>query len=224
MGSAVVSGNSDDAADAKAQAFVDLWTPMYQSHFGFGQGPITVDMTQYYGGWYRTHATPFCLLEHCLGADASGIRADRPSPQDAAAADFAALAKHFNLTNNPQPPAPPPQKFEMDGHDVGEGFYNDLVRMGDNKARWFGVAVDDQHAGYLVEPANDAQRAKGLSAVAHPVVIVNGDRAPLIWDRGRTPPPWDVRIPLLVQDVVDSVDDPATLAILHAMELVNEPI
>jgi hypothetical protein len=124
---------------------------------------------------------------------------------------------------NAPPPPPPTPAFVIDGHDVGEGFYNDLTLMGDNRLRWFGSVLNDQHDAYLIEPANEAQLAKGLHEVAHSVVAVDGDRDTLIWDRGRTPAPWDVRFPSRTQRVVP-VDDIVLQAILTDMRLVNEPI
>jgi hypothetical protein len=120
-------------------------------------------------------------------------------------------------------PTPPVPQFQMDGHDIGEGFFNNLTAMGADRARWFGTVVNDQHDAYLIEPATAAQALKGLSEVAHSVVAVDGDRETLIWDRGRTPAPWDIRAPAKNQRVAP-VDDVVVQAILTSMRLVNEPI
>jgi hypothetical protein len=91
MAATVHSGPSTEAADSRADAVVATWYDSYPAQLGFaGNGPITDGMTQYYGGWYRTADTPMLLIEHCIGADGGGIRADRPSPEAAARADFAA--------------------------------------------------------------------------------------------------------------------------------------
>ncbi|HEY8291755.1 MAG TPA: hypothetical protein VIG44_04680, partial [Thermomicrobiales bacterium] len=140
----VHSGPSTTAADSRADAFAADWQAIYPQESGIaGNGPITTDMLQYYGGWYRGAETPMVLAEHCILGDASGWRADAPTPQQGAAWDFAALAKHFNFTNAPQPPAPPPaQSYVVDGHDIGPGFYalyQSVSTENDARMRLFGL-------------------------------------------------------------------------------------
>jgi hypothetical protein len=200
---------------------VATWYDSYPAQLGFaGNGPITDGMTQYYGGWYRTADTPMLLIEHCIGADGGGIRADRPSPEAAARADFAALAKHFHLGDAP----PPAQQYLVDGKDVGAGIHQLYTSAAEDTAarlRIFGLCVAGQHDAFLVTSPTDAQRAKGLSAVAHSVVAVTFERVTAIWDRGRTPAPFDCRIPMRTEQV-GQPDEPYIQAILHSMELVGE--
>jgi hypothetical protein len=74
------------------------WYALYPARLGIaGNGPITDGMRQYYAGWYRSAATPMLIIEHCIGADGGGMRADRPTPQAAAAADYAVLTQQFGL-------------------------------------------------------------------------------------------------------------------------------
>jgi hypothetical protein len=224
----VHAGPSSAAADTRADAFAADWQAIYPQESGIaGNGPITTDMLQYYGGWYRGAETPMVLAEHCILGDAGGWRADAPTPQQGAAWDFAALAKHFNLTNNPQPPVPPPSSTVVDGYDIGSGFYQLYTSVSEDAAarlRIFGlVKAPGQYDGFLVYPANDAQKAKGLNEVVHPIVIVDFERAPVIWDRGRTPAPWDVRIPMQ-HEYIGVADDLLIDAIITSMRIANEPI
>jgi hypothetical protein len=119
MAAAVVSGQSDDSADAVAARFVQGWYDVYLPRFGFDSGPITSGMTGYYGGWYRTHDTPMALIEHCIGADGGGIRSDRPSPEDAAAVDAQAITAFFNLATAPALPTDPNQLYVPNGQPNG---------------------------------------------------------------------------------------------------------
>jgi hypothetical protein len=120
MAATVHSGPSTAEADARADGVIADWYALYPAQMGIaGNGPITDGMTQYYGGWYRTANTPMLLIEHCIGADGGGIRADRPTSEAAAAADFAVLAKHFNL-GPPAPPPPAPDTFFVDGNPHGQ--------------------------------------------------------------------------------------------------------
>jgi hypothetical protein len=229
MASTVHSGPSTTAVDALADAFVADWYAMYPAAMGIaGNGPITTDMLQLYNGWYRSASTPMVIGEHCLGADANGIRSDRPTPQAAADAVFAVMAKHFNLTNNPQPPVPPPASTTIvDGFDIGEGFaqlYRSVSEDAAARLRIFGlVKAPGQYDGFLVYPANDAQKAKGLNEVVHPVVICDWERVPMIWDKGRTADPWSVRIPGQLE-YIGVADDVVIDAIIESMTIANEPI
>jgi hypothetical protein len=117
----VHSGLSTTAVDALADAFVAEWYAMYPAQMGIaGNGPITTDMLQLYNGWYRSASTPMVIGEHCLGADAGGIRSDRPTPQAAAQAVFAVMARHFNLSAPNPAPAPPQDVFYVDGNPHGQ--------------------------------------------------------------------------------------------------------
>jgi hypothetical protein len=198
---------------------------MYPAAMGIaGNGPITTDMLQLYNGWYRSASTPMVIGEHCLGADANGIRGDRPTPQAAADAVFAVMAKHFNLTNNPQPPVPPPSSTVVDGYDIGAGFHQLYTSVSEDAAarlRIFGLCVSDQRSGFLLVPANDEQKKKGLSLVAQSIVMVDFERLPVIWDRGRTPDPFSVRVPMQHETICE-IDDQEAIAVLHEMELVGE--
>jgi hypothetical protein len=89
--------------------------------------------------------------------------------------------------------------------------------------RLFGLCVSDQYDGFLVYDANPAQKAKGLNSVVHPVVIVDFERLPVIFDHGRTAPPWDCRVPGQLEYIGTS-DDQYIAAIIHSMELAGEPV
>lgn len=105
MASVVHSGPSTENVDTRAQTFVDAWYKSYPLELHIpGSGPVTNDMLEYYGGWYRTAQTPMIILEHCLGADANGIRPDRPAPELAAKGDFDAIAAVLDLKKQPPPP------------------------------------------------------------------------------------------------------------------------
>jgi hypothetical protein len=139
--------------DALADAFVAEWYAMYPAAMGIaGNGPITTDMLQLYNGWYRSASTPMVIGEHCLGADAGGIRPDRPTPQAAADAVFAVMAKHFNFTNSPQPPAPPqPAVLHLNGHVVGGGF-KDFWEANPFNMQAYGLPLSEEIAARIVEP------------------------------------------------------------------------
>lgn len=152
MASTVHSGPSTEAADALADVIVQEWYDSYPAAMGIaGNGPITVDMEQYYGGWYRTADTPMLLIEHCLGADANGIRADRPTPQAAAAADFTVLAKHFGLSGNAPAPQPTPdtRTFPETGRTITGNIKGYFERFGkdaqaiETSVEVYGLPVSD---------------------------------------------------------------------------------
>ncbi len=116
---AVVSGNSHDSADARAQQFVDLWYDIYPQASGIrGDGPITVGMRQYYGGWYRTPDSPMVLLEHQILADANGVRNDGIDPVRAAEIDAEVVRRFFGLAAYQDVPARDPnaREFPETGH------------------------------------------------------------------------------------------------------------
>jgi hypothetical protein len=85
MAAAVETGAPTPEAQAQARSFVTAWYARYPAATGIaGNGPITTNMTQYYGGYYRTPATPMVLIEHGVLGDAGGWRADIPTPEEAA--------------------------------------------------------------------------------------------------------------------------------------------
>jgi hypothetical protein len=170
MAATVHSGPSTVEADSRADAFVADWYTVYCAQTGIaGDGPITTNMTQEYEGWYRSANTPMVLLEHCLGADAGGIRADRPTPEQGAAADFAALAKHFNLGNTPPPQPTDARLFPETGKSISgmfKGFYEqwdddakslqeygypvtDVVPETPYRCQYFERVVMEDHGGYI---------------------------------------------------------------------------
>jgi hypothetical protein len=151
MASTVHSGPSTTAVDALADAFVADWYAMYPAAMGIaGNGPITTDMLQLYNGWYRTAGTPMVIGEHCLGADAGGIRGDRPTPQAAADAVFAVIAKRFGL-NAPNPaPGPPDQRlFPETGHSISGSFkgYWEQYRDDAESLNRFGYPISGPEPG-----------------------------------------------------------------------------
>lgn len=84
-------------------------------------------------------------------------------------------------------PAPPPVNV-VDGKVLGQGFY-DFYRAypteNDVRARSLGILLEGDH---------DEWMRTGAGIVS--VVAARFERAAVIWDRGATPAPWDVRIPL----------------------------
>jgi hypothetical protein len=146
-------------------------------------------MTGHYAGKYRTANTPMILIEHCVtGYDPApgedGIRDDAPAAQVGAEADFAALAQFFAL----------PVPRVIDGISVGEGFwqiYNTVASTTDARHRIFGELLVGEH---------DATLTKTNGSMI-PVTAATFERLALIWDRGLSTPPWDVRVPLTGESV-----------------------
>jgi hypothetical protein len=52
---------------------------------------------------------------------------------------------------------------------------------------------------------------------------VDFERVPVIWDRGRTPAPFDCRVPQQ-HEYIGVADDQYIAAIIHSMELAGEAI
>jgi hypothetical protein len=114
----------------------------------------------------------------------------------------------------------------VDGHDIGPGFYalyQSVSTENDARMRLFGLCVSDQYDGFLVYDANAEQKAKGLNSVVHPVVIVDFENLPLLWDHGRTAAPWDCRMPKQ-HEYIGVADDLLIDAIITSMRIANEPI
>jgi hypothetical protein len=181
MAATVHRGPSTTAADSRADNFITNWTNIYPTKVGIpANGPITDDMTQEYEGEYRTANTPMVLIEHCITGSANGVRTDVPTPEQGAAADFAAVAMTFRLAT----------AHVIDGIPVGEGFwqiYNTVDDATNARNRIFGKLVKGEHDAVLT-------RTDGTKI---PVTAARFERVTLIWDRGATPPPGDVRVPLV---------------------------
>jgi hypothetical protein len=100
-GAAVVhAGPSTPDVDERAQAFVDAWNIEYTkvvTDERLSTNP-TIDMTQYYGGWYRTGATPAIIIEQGVWGEAGLEAPDIPSPDVAANADAVAFASVLGFT------------------------------------------------------------------------------------------------------------------------------
>lgn len=97
MAGPVLSGTETQAADNRASAFVAVWNQVYPGLVGIpNDGPITNDMTYYYGGWYRSNATPAVLIEHFILGE-GGQWSTALTPEQGAAADAAAIAQFFGL-------------------------------------------------------------------------------------------------------------------------------
>jgi hypothetical protein len=190
MAATVTNGHPEDgipSADAnnRADAFVATWQAIYPGRAGITQlGTITDNMTGHYAGKYRTANTPMVLIEHCVtGYDPTpgetGIRDDAPTAQAGAEADFAALAQFFRV---------------IDGISVGEGFwqiYNTVANSTDARHRIFGRLLAGEHDATLTK----------TDGTTIPVTAATFERLTLIWDRGISTPPWDVRVPLTGESV-----------------------
>jgi hypothetical protein len=95
------------------------------------------------------------------------------------------------------PPAPPVPvgAHTVDGLPLGEGFFNllrDLDGPNDARMRSLGLLLESDHDEWL-------RRADG-SVI--PVVVARFERDAMLWDRGQTPPPWDVRMPLATETLL----------------------
>lgn len=98
MGAAVHSGDSTAAALQVAEMFIDLWNTRYKDIADISiDGPVTDNMTYYYQGWYKRPDVPMVILEHGILYDAEGLRADAPTPYEAALADAMVIQEYFNL-------------------------------------------------------------------------------------------------------------------------------
>jgi hypothetical protein len=104
------------------------------------------------------------LIEHCLGADANGIRSDRPTPEQGAAADFAALARHFNL-NSPQPqpqPSPAPDVLHVNGHVIG-GAFKTLWESTPRSYQAFGNPLSEETTAQVTDVSADGVDAHSVT-------------------------------------------------------------
>jgi hypothetical protein len=185
MAATVHRGPSTTAADSHADNFITNWRNIYPTKVGIpANGPITNDMTQEYEGEYRTANTPMVLIEHCIIGSANGVRTDAPTPEQGAAADFAAVAMTLKLATT----------HVIDGTPVGEGFwqiYNTVNDVTDARHRIFGKLVKGEHDAVLTK----------TDGTKIPVTAATFERLTLIWDRGVTQPPEDVRVPLVGETV-----------------------
>ncbi len=125
---------------------------------------------------------------------------------------------------NPSPPGTPASDFTIDGYDVGAGVHQLYYAVGADTAarlRIFGKCLGPQHDEWLIADNPDANSP--LRKVALPVFAVRFERNanPVIWDRGRTAAPWDVRFPLATEHV-GPADDPEVDAVLKAMQIAQQ--
>jgi hypothetical protein len=150
MASAVISGNSTNDADAKAEAFIDTWYSIYPSKAGIrGNGPITNGMVYYYGGWYRTANTPMVLIEHGILGAGNVWRTDFPNAETAAQIDFEVIQAHFGNVINP----PIPETFTdpNTGKTIGGGFYAYYKKYGEIKTFGRPITNEIEEAGLVVQ-------------------------------------------------------------------------
>jgi hypothetical protein len=115
---------------------------------------------------------------------------------------------------NAPPPAP---QYQIDGYDVGQGITQLVGTIADDSSnprlRLLGKCMGPQHDEYLITAA-----PAPLNKRADPVVAVRFERGVLIWDKGRTPDPWGVRMPL-TSEYVGPADDQLVQAVLKNMSL-----
>lgn len=114
-----------------------------------------------------------------------------------------------------------PPQYVVDGYDVGQGVAQLVGCISDESAgrlRLLGKCMGPQHDEWLIADNLDPKTAAALKKIAVSVVAVRFERDVIIWDRGRTPDPWSVRVPLATE-YVGLADDPYVMAVLHSMTL-----
>lgn len=200
MAGAIVSGGSSEGADTRAWAFCALWDEVYPRLIGIpADGPITDDMTGYYGGWYRTAATPAVLIEHGILGDATGWRADLPSPERAATADAAVVAQFFDIPQSDgeaaqaQPHDSLDSAIEANGRRIVLGFgsyYRELTAPGRQlQLRAVGLPLTNELSFRFSDNPNQ------------PYQVQLFERAGFQYERGNLPP-WDLHhltVPYLIE-------------------------
>lgn len=142
MASCVYSGNPTSQAIQTAENLVKVWYDIYPSSSGIvTNGPVTNDMQQYYGGWYRTENTPAVLIEHGILGSGNQRRYDFPNPQDAAQIDFEVISKVLGL-EMPEQDVPNAQTFDETGKTSAGGFYQFWRKY--NGLRIFGFPITEE--------------------------------------------------------------------------------
>jgi hypothetical protein len=163
MAGAVISGGSTDAADNRAAAFVAIWNQVYPAATGIANnGPITNDMTEYYGGWYRTPTTPAVLVEHFILGN-GGVWSNDLTPQQGADADAKAIAQWLGIAQaqsvTPAQPVDPDHVFFKDTqHWLSFGFKAFWEKFGGLAIFGYPISEEFTESGLTVQYFEKGQR------------------------------------------------------------------
>jgi hypothetical protein len=184
MAAAVQSGAPGPTAGAmqRAEAFLALWRDRYPREIGIpGDGPITDNMTHYYGGFYRTRSSPMVLVEHCILGSGGRQRFDIPTPVDAAQVEAEIIADFLGELRGLSLPEEC-RFFPETQHSVCHGFLAFWQAHGGLEQ--FGFPLTEERTEVIEGRALTVQYFERARFEFHPELSGTGDEV-LLSDLGR---------------------------------------